>query len=227
MSVVRKISQALVGHAGMVLPGSRAFWAAGMKNELGHIEDDCAALRWAIGGVVAAYLERASALFGSAPVRGLLLVPLLFEVVQEVFAQTMTLAWRLDAKGVLRMLGAQTPGDDYHRFIPLLQLVPDWYIVTGFLAGTLVLASAVQLVRRRPSAVMLFVAGIVVGIVAEALVHRIQPFNHAAQQVFHFREVRTMRDILIPIATQMMPLLIACSLWLATRGTRSRVETAS
>jgi hypothetical protein len=227
MSRARKISWMLVSHARMVMPESRAFWAAGMGNELNHIEDDGTALRWAMGGVMTAYLELASAVFGSAPMRGLLILPLLFEVMQAVFAQTMSLAWRLGATGVLGVMGAQTPGDDYHRFIPLLQLVPDWYIVSGFLAGALVLASAVQLVRRRSSAVMLFVAGIVVGIVAEALVHMNPPFNHAAQQVFQFKEVNTMRDLVIPIATQMIPVCIAISLWLATRGTRPRVGASS
>jgi len=227
MSVAREVSRALVSHAQMVMPESLAFWSAGMANEVDHIEDDGAALRWAAGGVMMSYLERASAVFGSGPVRGLLILPLLFEVMQAVFAQTMTIAWRLDAKSVLKAMGAQTPGDDYHRFIPLLQLVPDWYLVSGFFAGALVLASAVQLVRRRRSAVILFIAGIVVGMVAETLVHMNPPFNHAARQVFQFQDVRTMRDWVIPIATQLLPVFIACSLWLATRGTRPRAGAAS
>jgi hypothetical protein len=211
----------------MVMPRSRGFWAAGLANELDHIEDDGAALRWAMGGVVTAYLERASAVFGSAPVRGLLLLPLLFEGMQAVFAQTMTLAWRLGATGVLGVMGAQTPGDDYHRFIPLLQLVPDWYVASGFVAGALVLASAVQLVRRRSTSVGLFIAGIVLGLAAETLVHTVPGYNEAARQVFQFKDVRTMRDLVMPIATQIVPVFIACLLWLATRGTRPRMGAAN
>jgi hypothetical protein len=211
----------------MVLPESRTFWAAGMTNELAHIDDDRAALRWAMGGVMTAYLERASAVFGSAPVRWLLLLPLLFEVMQAVFAQTMALAWRMGATGVLGVMGEQTPGDDYHRFVPLLQLVPDWYVASGFLAGALVLASGVQLMRRRPSAVILFVAGIVVGLVAETLVHRVPGYSDAARQVFQFKEMRTMRDLVIPITAQLIPVCMAVSLWLATRGTRARAGAAS
>ncbi len=226
MSFAREVARALVSHARMVMPESRAFWAEGMMNELAHIDDDGAALRWAWGGVMTAYLEGVSAVFGSAPVRGLLILPLLFEVMQSVFAQTMTLAWRMGATGVLGVMGAQTPGDDYHRFIPLLQLVPNWYVAAGFVGGGLVLASAVQLVRRRPSTVMLFVAGIVVGIVAEALVHRVPGYTDAARQVFQFKDVQTMRDTVIPITAELMPVFIACSLWLATRGTRARVEAA-
>jgi len=227
MRVSRKISWVLLSHARMVMPQGRAFWAAGMVNELDHIDDDGEALRWAVGGVMTAYLERASAFFGSAPVRGLIMLPLLFEVMQAVFAQTMTLAWRLGATGVLGVMGAQTPGDDYHRFIPLLRLVPDWYVAAGFIAGALVLASAVQLLRKRPSAVILFIAGIVVGLVAESLVHTVPGYNEAARQVFQFKDVRTMRDMVIPIAAQLMPVCIACGLWLATRGTRPRAGAAS
>jgi hypothetical protein len=227
MSVVRELSRALVSHARMVMPESRAFWTAGMANEMAHIGDDGAAFRWAIGGVMTAYLERVSAVFGSAPMRGLLMLPLLFEVMQAVFAQTMTLAWRMGATGVLGVMGSQTPGDDYHRFIPLLQLVPNWYVVSGFVAGALVLASAVQLVRRRPSAVIFFIAGIVVGIVAEGLVHTVPGYNDAARQVFQFKDVRTMRDLVIPITAQLVPIFIAISLWLATRGTRPRVGAVS
>jgi hypothetical protein len=227
MSFAREVSRVLVSHARIVMPESRAFWAEGMMNELGHIDDDGPALRWAMGGVMTAYLERASAFFGSGAVRGLLVLPLLFETMQAVFAQIMTVAWRMGATGMLGVMGAQTPGDDYHRFIPLLQLVPNWYVASGFVAGALVLASAVQLVRRRPSAVLLFLAGIVIGILAEALVHRVSGYNDAARQVFQFKEVRTMRDLVIPITAELMPVLIACSLWLATRGTRARAEAAS
>jgi len=227
MSFVREVSRALVSHGRAVMPESRRFWAAGMANELDRIEEDGAALRWALGGVMTAYLERVSEFFGSAPVRGLLLLPLLFEVMQSVFAQTMTLAWRLGATPMLGVMGEQTPGGDYHRFIPLLELVPDWYVWAGFVAGGLVLAAGVQLIRRRPSAVVLFIAGVAVELVAEALVHRNAAFNEAARQVFHFRDVQTTRDLLIPIATQMIPVFIAGSLWLATRGTRARAEAAS
>jgi hypothetical protein len=227
MSFAREVSRVLVNHARAVMPESRAFWATGLANELNHIENDGAALRWAMGGVMTAYLEMASEVFGSAPIRGLLMLPLLFEVMQAVFAQTMTLAWRLGATSVLRVMGAQTPGDDYHRFIPLLQLVPNWYMAAGFMAGALVLASAVQLVRRRSSAVIFFIAGIVVGLVAEALVHTVPGYNEAARQVFHFKDERAMRDMVIPVASQLVPAFIACALWLSTRGTRPRADAAS
>jgi hypothetical protein len=49
-----KLSQ----HAAWVLPGGRSPWAAAMRRELDYIEDDRAALRWALGCVVASYKVR-------------------------------------------------------------------------------------------------------------------------------------------------------------------------
>ena len=45
-------------HAANVLPESRSDWAQAMNNELEHVEDDFAALRWATGCILASYIER-------------------------------------------------------------------------------------------------------------------------------------------------------------------------
>jgi hypothetical protein len=63
--------------------------------------------------------------------------------------------------------------------------------------------------------------------VAETMVHTVPGYNEAAQQVFHFKGVRTMRDLVIPAASQLIPVFIAASLWLATRGTRPRTDSAT
>jgi hypothetical protein len=91
------------------------------------------------------YLERGTAFCGSTPVRVFLTLPILFVASQAVFAQCMTLASRAQAQQVLEQMGARTPGDDYRRFIPLMELMPAWYLVAGFVAGILILAAAVQL----------------------------------------------------------------------------------
>jgi hypothetical protein len=58
----RRIALKIVGHASWVLPGARSGWADAMQRELDYIEDDRAALRWAIGCVTASYSSRLSAL---------------------------------------------------------------------------------------------------------------------------------------------------------------------
>jgi hypothetical protein len=51
-------------HASWVLPGAQSPWAEAMRRELDYIEDDRAALRWAVGCVLASYKARLAALRG-------------------------------------------------------------------------------------------------------------------------------------------------------------------
>jgi hypothetical protein len=48
----------LAEHAARAMPGVRSPWAAAMRRELDHTGDDPAALRWALGCIVASYRVR-------------------------------------------------------------------------------------------------------------------------------------------------------------------------
>jgi pimeloyl-ACP methyl ester carboxylesterase len=54
----RRLAARLAQHASWVLPGTRSPWADAMRRELDYIEDDQAALRWALGCVLASYKAR-------------------------------------------------------------------------------------------------------------------------------------------------------------------------
>jgi len=54
----RLLAVKLAQHAARVVPGARSPWAQAMQHELDYIEDDPAALRWAIGCVLASYRAR-------------------------------------------------------------------------------------------------------------------------------------------------------------------------
>jgi hypothetical protein len=54
----RRCAVRLVQHAVCVLPGARSPWADAMRRELDYIGDDPAALRWALGCVLASYRVR-------------------------------------------------------------------------------------------------------------------------------------------------------------------------
>lgn len=58
----RRIALKVAQHASWVLPGARSPWADAMRRELDYIEDDRAALRWAIGCVLASYAARLATL---------------------------------------------------------------------------------------------------------------------------------------------------------------------
>ena len=51
----RRLAVKLSHHASWVLSGARSPWADAMRRELDYIEDDTAALRWALGCVLASY----------------------------------------------------------------------------------------------------------------------------------------------------------------------------
>ncbi len=58
----RRMALKIAQHASWALPGARSLWADAMRRELDYIEDDRAALRWAIGCVMASYTARLAAL---------------------------------------------------------------------------------------------------------------------------------------------------------------------
>jgi hypothetical protein len=57
----RRWAVKLAQHASWVLPGAQSPWAQAMRRELDYIEDDRAALRWALGCVLASYKARLAA----------------------------------------------------------------------------------------------------------------------------------------------------------------------
>lgn len=63
--VVRSLAMQLVAHAQKVLPRNRADWARAMHHEVEHISGDPVALAWALGCVVASYMERAKTMISS------------------------------------------------------------------------------------------------------------------------------------------------------------------
>src|SRR5216683_3709772 len=54
----RRLAVKLAQHASWVLPGARSPWADAMRRELDYIRDDPAALRWALGCILASYKAR-------------------------------------------------------------------------------------------------------------------------------------------------------------------------
>ena len=60
----RRWAVKLAQHASWVLPGAHSVWAEAMRRELDYIEDDRAALRWAVGCILASYKARLAARSG-------------------------------------------------------------------------------------------------------------------------------------------------------------------
>lgn len=218
MTLQRRTANELASCLRKILPDYRAAWGVGIENELLHIQHDGEALRWVFGALVSACLERATAL-ASAPVsRAFLCFPILFQALGAAFAPSLLLAWRGNHLQAAALLGSQTPGDDFHRFIPLLAILPAWYVTLGLFACLLFLASAVQLLRRSPSALALFLAALALELLSEAAVRLLPGYLEISHQVFSFPNQNFRRDVLIPAATSLLPLLVAATLGLAQRS---------
>jgi hypothetical protein len=54
----RRLALTLARHAAWVLPSAPSSWAQAMRHELDYIADDKAALRWALGCMLASYKAR-------------------------------------------------------------------------------------------------------------------------------------------------------------------------
>jgi hypothetical protein len=54
----RRLAVKLAQHAAWILPGARSPWADAMRRELDYIGDDAAAVRWALGCILASYRAR-------------------------------------------------------------------------------------------------------------------------------------------------------------------------
>jgi hypothetical protein len=210
-TLLRRAAFALMAHAAQVLPAARSPWAEAMQHELHHIEGDVDAVTWAVGCVLASYVERSKVMnaihtwYG----RGLLTLLIAGEVLSMLFATVLTAASRLHYLGVAAFLGGLTPGDDYRRFIPLMNATPWWMHGLWVAAAVLFVVCAVQLLRDSRAAFPLFAAAWVLG-TAGNLISQSMP---AYREVFSFPAPLFTRDYLIPAATALVPMLIAAALW--------------
>ena len=210
-SLLRRTAFALMAHAAEILPPARSSWAEAMDHELHHIEGDLEALTWAAGCVLASYVERSKVmnLLHTWYVRGFLTLLILGEVLNMLFATVLTAAYRLHYVRVATFLGAFTPGDDYRRFIPLMDATSWWLDGLWVAAAVLFFASGWQLLRNSRAAFLLFAAAWVLGTVGNLIAQS----SPAYRVAFSFPEPLFTRDYLIPAATALVPVLIAAALW--------------
>lgn len=214
-SLLRRFASGLMAHAAKILPAARSSWAEGMRNELDHIEGDLEALTWAAGCVLASYLERSKVMdvMHTWYARGVLALLIVSQALSFLFATVLTAAYRLHYLRVATFLGGFAPGDDYRRFIPLMDATP-WSVHGLWVSASLLFfVSAWQLLRNRPAAFPVFAAAWILG-AAGNLMSRAIP---AYREVFAFPEPLFTRDYLLPAVGALVPALIAAALWARSR----------
>jgi hypothetical protein len=155
----RHIAQALLRHAGRVMPQGDLQWGQAMQNELRAIEDDREALAWAIGCLKAGYGERSNGMLQTWYARAALACLIALLALREFFAPLLILAWRMPYPGLAHFLGLRTAGDDYRRLIPVMDATPSWLPVLWVAAGLLYLAALWRMLRKSNGSAALFFLG--------------------------------------------------------------------
>jgi hypothetical protein len=173
------VANALLRHATRMMPAARADWAAAMHAESAVIEEGEAVI-WALGCVIAAYRERIRAMdkiylfarlgfaFAIAGYGAMQLLP-----------AAMTFAYRTGWTGALEILDGATAGDNWRRFVPLMESTPLLLIVASLASASLFLASSVALVLNRSIAPWLLVSGVILTAAQFFVTHNGQISQHA------------------------------------------------
>lgn len=191
-----------------------------MLHEIDHIEEDRPALSWAFGCVLASYSERVGAMdvFRSIIARSVLAAMIAFEALRAFFAPIMALSYRLRDTGLAERLGGFTPGDDYRRFIPLMDATPLWLLCFGIGSGVIFLVAAWKLLRGGSrSAFIFFALGLGLNLLGFVSGTFVPGYAEANRQAFTFIQPNFRRDVLIPAAGVLLPVFIAGALWWIAR----------
>lgn len=214
-STSRRLAVILMQHAARVLPEAHSPWGDAMRNELDHIESDRQALTWAFGCLIAGYVERVNSVSVIHKWYTRIFLALLIgtQVLAFLFATVLTAAYRTGHLQVASFMGSFTPGDDYHRFIPLMDATPWWIHVMWVSASVLFFACAWQLFRQRRAAFLLFAIAWILGTAGNLIGQTLPEYR----QTFSFSTPLFTRDYLVPAATALLPVLIAAAVWVHGR----------
>ena len=158
----RRLTQKLLHCCDVVLPMERSAWAAAIRREVQHIDDDREALSWALGGVRAGFSERLREVRAHKmlTVHSLAVLWIVMFVISSAFNVSIALATRLRFQGMASAMGWLLDGFRYDRFVPFADAMPAGLFV---LMGLIVVLYGVSLslsLRRRPAAFAVFCSAV-------------------------------------------------------------------
>jgi hypothetical protein len=220
LSILRRLALGFARHAALIMPPARSSWAEAMQREVQLIEDDRAALRWAVGSALASYVERVRAmdLLQTRWAGGVLAIMALWRALTMFFAPGLTIAYRMHELGVAEVLGSRTPGDDYRRFIPLMDASPNWLLGLEIASGLFYLLTAWGSLRKGRSVFVLFAAALLLEIAAASAVQFVPGLTELTRQAFTFTDPNIRRDYLLPVARIVLLVVLGTALWLRSRS---------
>jgi hypothetical protein len=211
-SPARRMAYAIVRAAAHVVPSSQRHWATAMLHETAHTETGSEALRWAVGCLYAACIERTRSLYllDSTAVRVAAALLASFRVLDVGMPTLLTLAYRVRSATV-SSIGRLTPGDDYWRLVPLIEAIPGWLHAIVLLAVVLYVVAGVATWRRRSMAAGFWCSAILAEQWASFAARPIL----ADVGVVVVQHPSVMAAVLLPIV---MPALSAMAAWSGSRA---------
>jgi hypothetical protein len=137
------------------------------------------------------------------------------------FAPGLTIAYRMHELGIAEVLGSRTPGDDYRRFIPLMDAAPAWLLGLEVASGLFYLFTAWRLLRNSRTAFVLFTAALLLEFADVAAGQLVPGLAQLGRQAFTFAEPNFRRDYLLPAARLIVLVMLGAALWLRDRRLRA------
>ncbi len=207
---MRRIAFALIEHAARILPAARAPWAEAMRHEIHHIEKDRKALTWAIGCVFASYVESVRVLRISNPGSGRVLLASWVgcEALYMLCTTILTLAWQLNDFKHPGLLRTWTAYENYRQYIPLMEAIPWWLHALWVATAVLLLATAMQILRKRRAAYSVFASAWLLGSVSDLIAQSLPAYRAARS----FQSPMPVHEYVTSIVTALVPVLTALAL---------------
>lgn len=154
----RRMAQKMLHHGAVLLPPERSSWAAAMRTEAEHIDDDREALEWALGSVRAGFTERLRVLRAHKMLttHSLAVLWIVMFIVSSAFNVSIALATRLRFHGMASAMGRLIEGFHYDRYVPLADAMPmELFVLMGLVLVLFVVSLSLSL-KRRPAAFAVF-----------------------------------------------------------------------
>jgi hypothetical protein len=151
----RRLTQTALRLGAALLPAERLTWAAAMRAEAQHINDDREALHWALGSVCACTAERFRVLrvrrLFSTHSLGILWIVIF--IVSSAFNVSIALAARLGCQRMASALGWWIREFQYDRFVPFAAAMPPGLFCADGFRGRVVQRVALPQCAKPPGVV--------------------------------------------------------------------------
>ena len=137
-----------------------------MRAELHHIDDDDAALRWALGCLRTGFAERcrSSELLDLRLVRWAIVAWILYQLEGNLCSSFLVLSYKLGFLELTQFLSQCGDPQDYHPLVPLLDATRAWEPTVCLSGAVLYLLGIVAVLRRNHAACRFFVPALLADI---------------------------------------------------------------